>query len=92
MIIYGSRMYGRKNKIHSWGYCENCDRYIKQTSYRGRKWSHVNFIPIFPEGPHMYVIKECKKCNVGLHIKLTDLPEMIEKIEDDVENSHWRIT
>ncbi len=87
MIIYGSRMYARKDKIHSWGYCEQCDKYIKQTSYRGRKWSHVNFIPIFPKGPHMYVIKECKKCGVGLHIALTDLPEMIEGIEDNVETA-----
>ena len=87
MIIHGSRMYGRKNKIHSWGYCEQCDKYIKKTSYKGRKWSHINFIPIFPEGPPMYVIKECKKCSVGLHIKLTDLPEMIADIEDDVEKA-----
>jgi len=35
----------------------------------------------------MYVIKECKKCSVGLHVKLTDLPVMIQNIEDDVENA-----
>ncbi len=87
MIIHGSRMYGRKNKIHSWGYCEQCNKYLRQTSYNGRKWNHINYIPIFPEGPNIYVIKECKKCSVGLHVSLTDLPEMIENIEDDVENT-----
>ena len=87
MIIHGSRMYGRKNKIHSWGYCEHCNKYLRQTSYKGRKWNHINFIPIFPEGPHVYVIKECKKCSIGLHVKMTDLPVMIEDIEDDVENA-----
>ena len=87
MIIHGSRMYGRKNKIHSWGYCEHCNKYLRQTSYKGRKWNHINFIPIFPEGPHVYVIKECRKCSIGLHVKMTDLPVMIEDIEDDVENA-----
>jgi len=87
MIIHGSRMYGRKNKLHSWGYCEQCDKYVKQTSYRGRKWAHINFIPIHPEGQHMYVIRECKKCGVGLHLPVTKLPEMIENIENEAEKA-----
>lgn len=86
-MISGSRMYGRKNKVISWGYCEHCDKYSKQMSYNGRKWAHINYIPIFPEGPRMHVIKECKKCNVGLHLKLTDLSEMIENIEDSAEKA-----
>jgi tetratricopeptide (TPR) repeat protein len=85
MIIYGSRMYGRKDKVHSCGYCPQCDKYLKQTSYRGRKWAHLNFIPIFPEGPHMHIIKECKKCSVGLQIPIKELPEMIEGIKEDAE-------
>lgn len=86
-MISGSRMYGRKAKVITWGYCEYCDNYSKQMSYNGRKWTHINYIPIFPEGPRMHVIKECKKCSVGLHLKLTDFQELIESIEDSAEKA-----
>jgi len=86
-MISGSRMYGRKDKVHTWGYCQSCDKYLKQTSYRGRQWAHINFIPIYPEGKHMHVIKECKKCSVGLHIPMTEIPQLIEDIEDDAETA-----
>lgn len=87
MIIHGSRMYGRKNKLLSWGYCEHCDKYVQQVSYKGRKWSHINFIPIYPDGPHTYVIRECKKCGIGLHLPIEKMPEMIEGVLNDAEKS-----
>lgn len=85
MIVYGSRMYGRKNNVQSWGFCTNCDKYVKQSSYRGRKWSHVYFIPIFPEGPHVHVIRECKKCGFGLHVPADEMPGMIDGIRKDID-------
>ena len=86
-MISGSRMYGKKDKIHTWGYCEQCARYVKQLSYRGRKWTHINFVPIFPEGPHSYVIRECKKCSVGMHLPIENLEEVVENIENDAERA-----
>jgi len=86
-MISGSKIYGRKDKIHTWGYCDSCGKYLKQMSYRGRKWTHINFIPIFPEGPHMYVIKECKKCNVGLHLPIENLQELVGNIENNAETA-----
>jgi tetratricopeptide (TPR) repeat protein len=68
MIVVGSRMYGRRNQVKGWGLCAHCGTYGKNTSYNGRKWGHLYFIPLIPEGPRVRVVKECKKCSHGVHM------------------------
>lgn len=81
MIIYGSRMYGKKNVVHSHGVCPHCSRHVKQKSYDGRKWGHLYFIPLIPSGGHVRVLKECGKCGMGQHIPQSAVHDMYQHIE-----------
>jgi hypothetical protein len=81
MIIYGSRMYGRKNKIRSHGRCEHCGKVGTQNSYDGRKWGHLYFIPLIPDGGRVRVLRECTSCQKGFHIPLETLPGIVESIQ-----------
>lgn len=87
MIIYGSRMYGRKNEIRSHGRCAHCGKAGPLESYDGRKWGHLYFIPIIPEGGRVRVLRECGRCNTGAHIPIENVPALtasIQKTLDDV--------
>lgn len=87
MIIFGSRMYGRKNSVTGWGYCANCGKYQKNTSYSGRKWGHIYFIPLIPNGPPVRVVKECKKCSQGMHIPVEDVPNILNNLRQGTKNA-----
>lgn len=75
MIIYGSRIYGKKNVVTGWGHCDQCGTYGPQTSYNGRKWGHIYFIPLIPSGPNLRITNECAKCRHGMHIPEAEVPE-----------------
>jgi len=83
MIIYGSKMYGVKNTVHSFGLCGHCGKYAKQKSYDGRKWGHLYFIPLIPEGGHVRVLKECSGCQNGQHVPR----ELAQKVYNDIEQT-----
>ncbi len=86
MIIYGTRMYGRKNQVRSHGRCPHCGKVGTLKSYDGRKWGHLYFIPLIPAGGKVRVLRECARCNTGSHIpveKLPDLATSIQKTLDD---------
>jgi tetratricopeptide (TPR) repeat protein len=74
-------MYGRKNQIRSHGRCEHCGKVGVQHSYEGRKWGHLYFIPIIPEGGRVRVVRECKSCRKGFHIPLENVPRLVESIQ-----------
>ncbi len=76
MIVFGSRIYGKKNVLEGWGRCESCGVYGQTSNYNGRKWGHIYFIPLIPSGPHLRVVKECGKCQRGMHIPETEVPEI----------------
>jgi tetratricopeptide (TPR) repeat protein len=80
MIIFGSRMYGKRNLVEGWGQCEHCGTYGKVRSYNARKWGHLYFIPLIPEGPRVRVVKECRSCSHGLHIPETEVPGVLESV------------
>ena len=77
MIIYGSRMYGRRDVVKGWGSCESCGIYSLQSSYNGRKWGHLYFVPLFPLSSKVRVLKECSHCSHGMHIPEKDVADMI---------------
>ena len=81
MIIYGSRMYWRKNKVQGWGHCSQCGKYVRHTSYNGRRWGHLYFLPLIPIGPRTRVLMECPKCGHGLHVPEAKAPEMLTGIQ-----------
>lgn len=81
MIIYGSRMYGAKNRIDGYGVCDHCGYYTQNKSYDGRKWAHVYFIPIFPLGGHVRVLRECGKCGMGSHMPVAAVAEVYGQLE-----------
>jgi tetratricopeptide (TPR) repeat protein len=80
MIVYGSKMYGRKDLVKGWGACQSCGQYGQQKSYYGRKWGHLYFIPLIPLGAKVRVLKECAKCSNGLHIPEKDVPDMLQNL------------
>lgn len=86
MLIYGTRMYGKKNRIRSYGRCPHCGKLGNQESYDGRKWGHLYFIPLIPEGGKVRVLRECASCNTGSHIPLEDLPGIVAGIKKTVDH------
>ena len=82
MLIYGSRMYFKKNLVRSFGECEHCGRYGKSVSYRARKFGHLYFIPLIPMGSHSQVLRECKSCSMGAHIPTDQLEPMVDSLSD----------
>ena len=82
MIIYGSRMYFKKNVVKSYGECEYCGRYGKQLSYKARKFGHIYFIPLIPLGSYSQVLRECKSCSMGAHIDNNQLEPIIDGLAD----------
>lgn len=86
MIVYGSRMYFKKNVVRSFGECEHCGRYGKQISYRARKFGHIYFIPLIPLGANSQVLRECKSCNMGSHISTEELEPRIDSLADQFKS------
>jgi len=87
MIIYGSRMYGKKNEILSQGRCAHCGRVGTQKSYDGRKWGHIYFIPLIPSGGHVRVLRECVSCRMGSHIPLEKLPGIVASLQKTLDQA-----
>lgn len=87
MIVFGTRMYGKKNVVNGYGYCEHCGKYGKNTSYTGRKFGHVYYIPLIPSGPRVRVVKECKKCTHGMHFPETEVPGIIDELRQTTEKA-----
>jgi tetratricopeptide (TPR) repeat protein len=87
MIIYGSKMYGKKNVVQGWGYCDSCGAYGQKTSYNARKWGHLYWIPLIPDGPRVRVVNECKKCSQGIHLPETEIPALLADLHKRLENA-----
>ncbi|XAL98528.1 tetratricopeptide repeat protein [Phycisphaeraceae bacterium D3-23] len=81
MIIFGSKMYGKKNVVAGVGSCPHCGAYVRHTSYDARKFGHVYFIPLIPAGGPVRVMKECTKCKMGSHIPLPQVQVLYARIE-----------
>jgi tetratricopeptide (TPR) repeat protein len=86
MLIYGSQMYFKKNVVKSNGECEYCGAYGKLKSYQARKFGHLYFIPVLPQGPRSQVLRECKRCSMGTHIPLNDLEPMADALSDQFKS------
>ncbi len=84
MIIYGTKMCGKKNVVHGWGMCKHCGIYGKQEHYNARQWGHLYYIPLLPQGGHVRVIKECGKCKKGYHIPVDSVPQILQDLAGDV--------
>jgi tetratricopeptide (TPR) repeat protein len=72
MIIWGSRMYGRRQRGGGYGSCDHCGVFGPQKDYTARKWGHLYFVPLIPLGGHVRVIGECGKCGHGAHLPVAD--------------------
>ena len=83
MIVFGSRIYGKKNKVTFYDYCNHCHNFTELENHLGRKWGHVYFIPIIPETKPLQVLNSCPKCNVFEQILETDLPEALIEFENN---------
>lgn len=81
MIIFGSRMYGKKHVIQGVGACENCGAYGALQSYEGRRFGHVYFIPLFPMGSAVRVMKECGKCKMGRQVPVDRVRVLYARVE-----------
>lgn len=85
MIIYGSRVYGRKNTVKGFGVCSHCGRYCKHESYSGRKWGHLYFIPLIPDGPPSRFIQMCSSCDTGSSIPEDQIPALVADLRKKSE-------
>ena len=86
MLIYGSRMYFKKNTVKTFGECDHCGAYGKLTSYQARKFGHLYFIPILPLGAHSQVLRECRQCEIGTHLSMTDLEPVVASLGDQFKS------
>lgn len=86
MLIYGSRMYFKKNTVKTTGECEHCGAYGKLTSYQARKFGHLYFIPLLPLGPQSQVLRECKQCDIGTHLSMADLEPIVASLADQFKS------
>ena len=86
MIVYGSRMYFKKNVVKSFEECEHCGVYGQMTSYKARKFGHIYFIPLIPLGASSQVLRECKKCKMGAHIPVDKLEPMVDSVADQFKS------
>jgi len=86
MIIYGSRMYFKKDVVKSFEECDHCGVYGKMTSYKARKFGHIYFIPLIPMGASSQVLRECKRCQMGAHIPLDQLEPMVDSVADQFKS------
>ncbi len=86
MIIYGSRMYGRGKAVKTFGLCDNCGKYCRNISYNSRKWGHIYFIPLIPQGVRMRVLKQCTKCSQGIHLPLEHVPAQLEELQGRIRD------
>ena len=78
-------MYGRKNRIKYRGRCENCGKVTTFDNYDGRKWGHLYFIPLIPGGGKVRVMRECQSCNVGVHIPIEHVPQIVESTKQKLD-------
>jgi tetratricopeptide (TPR) repeat protein len=81
MIIYGTRMYFRGNVVKSFAVCDHCGRYSRMTSYQATKFGHIYFIPLLPLGSKNQVLRECKSCEMGSHIPVTNLEPVVDRVQ-----------
>ncbi|WP_166831491.1 tetratricopeptide repeat protein [Thalassoroseus pseudoceratinae] len=82
MIIYGSRMYGKKQQVKTFGSCDHCGAYGQQFSYFGRKFGHIYFIPLIPMGGRVRVLFQCAKCDMGSHVPEDEVPNLTRGITE----------
>jgi tetratricopeptide (TPR) repeat protein len=87
IIIFGSRMYGKKDEVLGWGYCDHCNKFVKHSSYNARKWGHLYYIPLIPSGSRVRVVKECAECKNGMHIPEAEVPGVFLDIQETVKAS-----
>ncbi|MEM0924893.1 MAG: tetratricopeptide repeat protein [Planctomycetota bacterium] len=86
MIIYGSKMYFKKNVVKHYGECEHCGRYSRKRSYQAQKFGHLYFIPLLPLGARSQVLGECSSCQMGSHIPMTDAGPLVESLNEQFKN------
>ncbi len=87
MIIYGSRIYGGRNKVRHFGSCGQCGRYGRQTSYSGRRWGHLYFIPLLPLGGRVRVMGQCQKCSNGNHLPEKQVADLVQVAIRTIESA-----
>jgi tetratricopeptide (TPR) repeat protein len=87
MIIYGSRFYGKKDMLSSYGTCEQCGVYGPQRNYNGRRWGHLYWIPLIPEGPAVRVLHECKACKHAHAIPLSEREQTLERMREATDRA-----
>jgi tetratricopeptide (TPR) repeat protein len=80
-------MYGKENIVKGWGICENCGIYGPNTSYSARQWGHIYFIPIIPSHYRVRVVKECKKCSRGVHIREKQAADLLDEVYKDTKSA-----
>ena len=86
MIIFGSRMYFKRNVVKAFGTCEHCGNYSKNVSYQARHFGHLYFIPLLPLGGKTQIIRECKSCNMGAQIPISQYEPLADSLADQFKS------
>ena len=73
MIIFGDRMYWKKDVVTGWSSCDHCGTQSKNSSYTARRWGHLYYIPLIPTGPVSRVVMECVRCSQGIQYPLKEV-------------------
>ncbi|MEM7473563.1 MAG: tetratricopeptide repeat protein [Planctomycetota bacterium] len=86
MIIYGSRMYFKEDTVRSFSECEHCGTYGPKISYKAKKFGHIYFIPLIPMGARSQILRECKACDMGIHMPVAEMEPRIAELGEQFKN------
>ena len=87
IIVFGQKVYGKKNTAMSWGHCESCGTFGKKIHYTGSKWTHIYYLPLIPSGGRTRVIHECLKCRNAFHIAQKKVPALLDELKTTSSNA-----
>ncbi len=81
MIIFGSRIYGKNHVVKGRGYCTQCNAYGQNTSYSGKEWGHLYYIPLFPTSEMKRIVLQCDKCSYSMQMSERDAERFFRDFE-----------
>ena len=82
MIIYGTGYYFKSRQASHKGFCPYCGKYGKLSSWNGRSFFHLYFIPLIPISKFQRIHKYCKLCNQGLAFPIEQFDAITHKIKE----------
>jgi hypothetical protein len=82
-VIYGTRAYFRRNQVTTFNFCEYCSVHGKLSSFDGRNFFHLYFIPLIPLGSRKRNHQSCPRCNAVQDFDLPHFEQVRQNVKQD---------